>query len=83
MTYRVFIGLWEDDEDHDWVATDIRGLSWEDARSRLSDHLSGYLNDDWEFVRKDAEDELEKLRYATPGRFEADVDGTDYLIIPE
>lgn len=80
--FRVFIGSW-DDGDPDWTGFDVGGLWWEEARALLAVSLERWRNDSCEFCRDQAATELARLQAAAPGRFEAEVEGDDYLIIEE
>ena len=75
---RVLIGI-----DGDWNHVDARNLSWIDARDLLAEHLRGLLSDDCAYCAAMATEELERLERAAPGRFEAEVDGQDYLILED
>lgn len=80
--YRVFVGLW-DDGDPEWTHVDVRGLTWGRAVTKLATSLEAFKDDTCETCRDDAAAELGRLISTAPGRFEASVDGEDYLIVPD
>ena len=80
MSYRVFIGMW-DDGDPDWTHLDQRNLSWDQAKELLAGRLQSWESDTCEDCKKQAAEELARLRLASPGRFDANVEGDDYLIL--
>lgn len=80
--YRVFIGMWDEGEPG-WTRLDVAGLSWEDARKLLAEHLGKFEDDDCEVCKTDAKEELSRLTSASAGKFEAAVDGEDYLILDD
>lgn len=85
MTWRVFVGQWNDGAP-EWAHLDERGLTWEQARDRLIPEL--------EAIRKDMQDVcdacagraaagIERLRSGPPDTElpECEVDGEDYLLL--
>jgi hypothetical protein len=83
VTYRAFIGFWNDDDEPDWIILDVRGLSWDAARNLIANKLRARENDECDICRSQASQELTRLRSSEPGLFEADVEGDDYIIMPE
>ena len=82
MMYRVFIGMWDDGEP-DYTHLDQRALSWDEAKQLLADRLRRWETDTCEDCKKHAAEELARLLLAEPGRFDADVEGDDYLILED
>jgi hypothetical protein len=80
MTYRVFIGDWRGDGEPDWVSLDVGGLSWEGARQMIAAPLRRIEQDNCPCCAGDAAEALARLMAMPPGRFEAQVDGDDYVI---
>jgi len=85
MTYRIFIGGWDDPdgEEHDYVKLDKRGLDWNMAVMELAVRLDEFSDFECDQCRQDAIDGVFTLTTMLPGRFHTMVDGDDYLIIPE
>lgn len=81
MTYTVFIGLWDEPEP-DFTILRLDGLSWDEAREKISESLSAFKDDECEVCREHAQSALDLLGRAQSGRFAACVDGNDYLIMP-
>lgn len=82
-TYTVFIGGWNGEDDPDRIIFRARRLSWDEARSRMSKLMTGFEGDICEVCAHDAKEALDRLRVAEPGRFEAEIDGDDYLILED
>lgn len=85
MTYRVFIGMW-DDGDPAWTHVDLRGLDWNSAKQEMVRRLQRWrdeIRQDCQHCCEAAQQDLDRLKDAAPGRFEASADGDDYLILPE
>lgn len=80
--YTAFVGSWDDGKP-DWTCFRVEGLSWENARQKILEALSGFDNDHCEYCREDAQKEKERLTGMEPGPFNGEVDGDDYLIIEE
>ncbi len=85
MSYRVFVGYWGNDGPLYRGAgrVDESGLSWEQARAKLAYCLGLFRDDDCNCCRTEGLEALSQLNLATPGHFQAEVDGSDYLIFAE
>jgi hypothetical protein len=82
MTYRVFIGAWNNGEP-EWAHLDVGSLPWNDAKTVMLQHLARFQDDECGHCRDDAAKEFVRLQAAAPGDFEACVDGEDYVIVQE
>lgn len=81
--YRAFVGLWDEDGDHEWTKFDEAGLTWLEARDRLMQQLSTALDDD-EPWRSEAAAVIKLLENAPHDQpFESSFEGEDYLIKPD
>lgn len=74
-TFTVRIGYYEE--------PDATGLSWGLARAIVEEALMPFLKDDCDTCREDGTKALLKLCFMEPGKFDEEVDGKDYRILPE
>ncbi len=79
----MFIGFYDDEGDHDFVQFERAGLPWDVAKALLLAKLAVYEDDTCLDCKRDAKEEYDLLQKALPGKFEANVDGIDYLILCE
>jgi hypothetical protein len=74
-SYRVFIGMWDDDGEPDWVHVDRRFEAWEDALTR-------WRGDGCYVCARTGAEELDRLASVGAGApFEGSVEGEDFLIL--
>jgi hypothetical protein len=81
--YRVFIGDGSDLDNPDWVIFDVKTHAWDVAKTALLERLDAFKDYDCEYCRENAAQEAARLREAKPGKFEAEVEGDDYMILVE
>jgi hypothetical protein len=81
MRYRAFVGMWDDGKP-EWSHVDVVSDNWAHACELLADKLRGFEDYGCDFCRDQARGELARLMAEAPGKFEGEVDGTDYLIMP-
>jgi len=77
MTYLVYIG------NPAYESLRVTGLSWWAARDLLAARLRVFATDDCVYCKGDAATELMRLFSMEPGAFAGEVNGDDYMIIPE
>ena len=80
MTYSVFIGLLDESDKPEITNFQSVPLPWDEARRIMFEKLRGFEIDDCVQCWSDAMRTINRLSDAQPGRFEAEVDGEDYVI---
>lgn len=81
--YKVFIGGWVEKDEPDWITFKADNLTWSEAQNKLAEKLAAYRDDNCDVCRDQAKEELTRFMAAEPGRFEAEVEGDDYMIMED